>query len=635
MPVTSMNEIKPGDHILWESEHCLCKSNNYNNAIEMYTLDDKKHVICTKKEDLQEIKGVYRIDYDPMSPLYTAELSLKTAEEESKRDREWQRSDVFVTMTKCGSGFVVDDRCLMPSMIDTHCTEIVGNTSVDNGDHLLIGDEATDGSEKMHSVLVYKFYHQTRIEVIPSLSLSHERSIIDLTEYSKKYRVNYSHSLPSHEINVRAESQIGKDLLQRCTTNDCSQFIYWTKTGQLIETLTQNVFLQKSRRLTIIRPISYDKVLSPDEIRVGDHLFWNKNMKSYRYHVMVTECNVDGNQLKFKLIYCSKSRFKEKVKTFGSNMGEDTYRINYLEALPADLAIMRARSQLKELNFKPLARLWFVRWAKTGSDEGLEVGFLKNNTRPVTKSRILSFSQLNRGDYLVEEPKMNFYHHYIVLSVESPTQCIVVESWQHSIRRKVLMCDQIHDPLHRPWFYRINYEKGVCISPKVSVKKAKNLINTKHSNPFSNCFRENFVHYLKTDEAASIDTDELLDDRILLQRERVTSAMELMCGDHIERPLSLAPSRAQHHMLVVQPVDDEHCEVIHFKVHKNATKVLKFKKGDVTREVVNIFDQGHVSRIRYPERINPLSGMKKLSDISKGGALSKAGLKDITGMVCH
>ena len=73
----------------------------------------------------------------------------------------------------------------------------------------------------------------------------------------------------------------------------------------------------------------------------------------------------------------------------------------------------------------------------------------------------------------------------------------------------------------------------------------------------SKYLRENFVHYLKTGEAADIDTDELLHDRILLQRERITSAMELKPGDHIERPLALAPNHAQHHMLVVEPIDDE------------------------------------------------------------------------------
>ena len=46
-----------------------------------------------------------------------------------------------------------------------------------------------------------------------------------------------------------------------------------------------------------------------------------------------------------------------------------------------------------------------------------------------------------------------------------------------------------------------------------------NLINTWHLHPMSRCVREGFVHFLKTGEAAEIDTDDLLDDHILLQRE--------------------------------------------------------------------------------------------------------------------
>ena len=396
--------------------------------------------------------------------------------------------------------------------------------------------------------------------------------------------------------------------------------------------LTAEQLLQNPKKICDIRPNSYSKILSPNEIQVGDHLFWDKDkVKSYRKHVMVTECGVDGDPAKFMTIYCSKTRFKERVKIFGKSMGQDTYRVNYPEALPVDLTLKRARHHLGGHNFNLLARLWFIRWAKTGSGEGIEVSFLKNNTRPVTKSRISCFTQLNPGDYIVAEPRMNFYHHYIVLSIDSPTQCVVVESWRKNVQRRVLNFEKISDPNERPWYFRVNYEKSVCVSPEDSIEQAMNLINTWHLHPMSRCVREGFVHFLKTGEAAEIDTDELLDDRILLQRERIISAMELKRGDHIERPLALAPSHAQHHMLVVDPIDDEHCEVIHFKVHRNASKILKFKKGDVVCEIINIFEHGQVSRIRYSERIDPLKGMKTLTELSGDGG--KPALKQHTGMV--
>ena len=629
MEISDIDDLKAGHHIMIESEHFLVKSLNVEEkTLEIYSIAKKTVVksqkyitICTKKYDT--LSGVHRIEYDARSRVFDPRQTLKIAEDERLRDTEWQRSDLFVTTVKCGAGFIIDDRCIMPKEIQVHCTDIAGNTSVDNGDHLLIRDEETG---ELCSVLVYRFYHQTKIEVLPSLSQTYERQIIDLTQYEEKYRVNYTHSLPSTEVNMRAVSQTGQELLSQCS-DDCFTYIHWAKTGRESRVSPEKL-VQDPRRLALIRPTTYGKIFSPDEIQVGDHLFWDKDkLKSHRKHVLVTERNVGGE---FTVIYYSKTKFKEKQKNFGE-MGLDTYRINYPEALPADVAIKRARSKKGDTDFKPLGRLWFVRWAKTGSQEGLEVGFLKNNTKPVTKSRISCFSQLNPGDYLVKEPKLNFYHHYIVLSVESPSQCTAVESWQNNVRRVMLTWQNFSDTNQHPWYYRVNYEKGICVPPEESIFNAQNLINTLHLHPFSKCLRENFVHHLKTGEAAVIDTDELLDDRILLQRERVTSAMELKRGDHIERPLSLAPHHAQHHMWVVDPVDDEHCEVIHYMVHKSAAKVLKFKKGDVVREVVNIFDQNHVSRIRYPERVDPISGMSTLLEVCEGKG--KEALKIHTGMV--
>ena len=98
-------------------------------------------------------------------------------------------------------------------------------------------------------VLVYKFYHQTRIEVIPSLThQSFEREIIDLTKYKENcvlYRVNYSHSLPTVETKMRAESKVAQDLLKQCSDN-CYRFVSWVKTGKEME-LTAEQLLQNHR----------------------------------------------------------------------------------------------------------------------------------------------------------------------------------------------------------------------------------------------------------------------------------------------------------------------------------------------------------------------------------------------------
>lgn len=123
---------------------------------------------------------------------------------------------------------------ILPNVVDMHCTDIVENISVDNGDHLLIKDKETG---RFTSVLVYKFYHQRRIEVIPSiLRHSFEREIIDLSEYKEKYPVNYSHSLSSAaEVNMRAENQVGQDLLKLIYSDNCYRFVSWAKTGKEME----------------------------------------------------------------------------------------------------------------------------------------------------------------------------------------------------------------------------------------------------------------------------------------------------------------------------------------------------------------------------------------------------------------
>ena len=629
MPVKSITDINPGDHIMIKSVHHLVKRVDVDDRkIEVYSIR-KKHVVCIKKaaEVLVRKDAIKCIKYDSKTRVFDSSESLRLAEDEVCRNVEWERSDMFVTTTKCGAGFIIDDRCIMPEEIQVHCTDIAGNTSVDNGDHLLIRDEETG---KLCSVLVYKFYHQTRIEVVPSLTQNDERQIIDLTHYEEKYRVNYTHSLPSTEVNTRAVSQTGQELLSQCS-DDCFTYIHWAKTGRESRVSPEKL-VQDPRRLAIIRPTNYGKIFSPDEIEVGDHLFWDKDAtKSHRIHVLVSECTVDENPLMFRVIYYSKGRFHENVKCFTKSMGKDIYKINYPEAVPADIAIKRARSKVGKHDLSPFTRMWFVPWAKTGSEEGLEVGFLKNNTRPVTKSRISCFTQLNPGDYLVEEPKRNYYHHYIVLSVDSPIECMVAESWMKKIREVPLKWENISDQNQHSWFYRVNYEDGMCIPSDDSIKQARSQIGKIHVSPLSEYRRENFVHHLKTGEAAVIDTDELLEDRILLQRERVTSAMELKCGDHIERPLKIFRDHAQHHMLVVGPIDDEHCRVIHYKVHADVSKELKFKKGDIVCEVVNIFAVDSVHLIRYPERINPQAGMKTLLDLCE--VEERTVLKSLTGMV--
>ena len=85
------------------------------------------------------------------------------------------------------------------------------------------------------------------------------------------------------------------------------------------------------------------------------------------------------------------------------------------------------------------ARMWFVRWAKTSSEDGIEVDFLLNNAMPASKSRICTFAQLNPGDYLVEEEdKATPWHHYLVTEVTSHSTCSAIESWNWKVKDRNL-----------------------------------------------------------------------------------------------------------------------------------------------------------------------------------------------------
>ena len=188
------------------------------------------------------------------------------------------------------------------------------------------------------------------------------------------------------------------------------------------------------------------------------------------------------------------------------------------------------------------------------------------------------------------------------------------------MEKKTLIC---YDWPDESSYYRINYDPGQCIPAEQSIEIAHRACSnssflSRYWKPNSECARETFVHFVKTGER-SVNMENLEDDRLFLQREVVKSALDLHVGDHIERPLSIASSHAQHHMLVIEPVDHTICKVIHYRVERSIARVLKFKKGDVVSEEVDIFAHGDVFRIVHPERTDPRDGMEKLIGICEEG----------------
>ena len=615
VPLSSIEDISRGDHVVFGSNHYLVDSvEQGNDKIIAYSTSGNQNVVRADVAHIRKKiskKAIFIVKYDPYSSLSDVETTFERVNRELHVESKWLHNDQFVTMMKCGTKFAIDDRCCFSQEVAmVSVTPVTRHTSVDISDHLLI-----KVGETFHSSLVCKFVDLNKVLVIPPVNSKREIDLADHNTYPEVYRVNYNQQLPSNDVINRAHSSAGKSILQ--SESNSHGFVSWAKTGR--QMIVDEQDLLEKRQIEISHPTKYKKILSPDEFEVGQHIFlrW-QYLKPYRDHLLITECNVDeNNPRKFRVMSCCRKAIKETVMELDpGRVGEDIYQVIYQDELPPDKAVERARSLLGQYKFRLDSRMWFVPWAKTGSDDGIEVDFLRNLTMPASKSRIACFTQLKPGDYLVEEKNHYFgvYHHYLVESVESPEKCTVFESWRGILTRKQLTLTNVSHSEEHPWFYRINYESGICILPEESIAKAQSLSNDQKwpFPPTSEYARRSCIHYLKTTECVDINVNKLIADRTLLEREVIKSAFELKCGDHIERPMSFASSFAQHHMLVVEPVDEKHCKVIHYQVNPT---LVKTRKGKVVEEIINIFDQEVCYRVCYSERIDPELGMDKLRKI--------------------
>jgi hypothetical protein len=417
---------------------------------------------------------------------------------------------------------------------------------------------------------------------------------------SEVYRVNYSQHLPPEEVLARAESAEGQRMLQSCL-HDSSLFVSWAITGKASSAKAEELI--KKQELKMVRPVCYKRITSEtcNEIQPGDHLFVHYPAR-YRWHFMVTEVCAEPNV--YKTVYFLRASVKETIETVDPSR-LNLYKIIYAEEFIPEVAIKRARSRVGDFKMDLWKRMEFVRWAKTGSDEGVEVDFMINISAPTSKSSIACFQQLNPGDYLIiEEGKMIPHHHCLVMDVCSPTACIVMEVWNRKVRQSRF---DLNSSKHT--YYRLNYNTNiaVCKPAKESVTLARELL--KGSSFPSTYSRQTFINFLKTgNDSQSISIDSLQDDRILLPRETVESAMQLKRGDHIERPLKVIGTVASyfHHMIVLQSIDDKRCEVVH------CSKGRGIMGSSIRRETVDIFETGKVSRVKYTERIDPEEGIAQL-----------------------
>ena len=622
--IHSPNDIQPGDHImitplLQQAKHLLIVDTYVKgNRFVAFTTNGSGKV--ERFEGKCESNRMFRISYhgDTHSALVSPVVAIENAEKEYHK---WQSSDEFVTIMKTGKCYSLAPQCLF-----SHDNTIVGytpvtpDTTVDEGDHIIFQDVLN----MYHSVFLYKHVADSVFATMPSMS--DQGSLygeVDLAQY-QAYRVNYKESLPPDQAQIRACSEKGEELLRE-NLHDPSVFISWAKTGKQIPVSPSEigiVAIQKSgpprkpQQIAQLRPWWYEKVVSTDDIKVGDHLI--RSHLPYWFHCMVTERDVNpADPTEFKIIYQFRTAVEEKETSFDPSK-EKLYRIKYPESLPVVTAIENARSKLGEHSLSPTVRMRFVRWAKTGSEEGIEVDFLTNESLPASKSRIWSFGQLNPGDYLVRPGKSRTTertHHYLVTEVQSPTTCLALESWSPSgtvgtVIETTVFFDESYE------FYRINYNYGACFTNEIAIQQAEAFKGCKTTDKvWSDINRQKFVNFVKTGESETVDESKLHDDRLLLPRRRIESALELKPGDHIERPVCGAEKYANHHMLVIEIVNKRRCKVIHFGLSSG-------KKAEVLEEEVDIFVRDCSFIIHYPERIGPKESIEIARHLSQSEQVS-------------
>ena len=368
----SIEDIKPADHIVeGSSHHWLVKTvDAAKSTFKGFTCSHSKGKV-TLKEVVWKSKKFFRIEY-PKDSTESKEVSLKRAQTEFELDQksEWDESDKFITEMKLGKPYTITEQCVMKyNREPVSSTPITPHVIVKAGDHLLVKMEGGN----YHSILVEVVVDANTVVCSPNPNGEEVHGYFMVAE-TEAYRVNYTEHLPPDTILVRAESDEGQRILQSCR-HDSSLFVSWAITGK--QTSVKAEELIKKQELKLVRPTWYKRITPQtcDKIQLGDHLFVDR--LTYRWHFMVTEICDEPNV--FKAVYYSNGSMKETVETINPSKLK-VYKVMYAEEFAPEVAIKRARSRVGEIKVDLWARVEFVRWAKTGSNEGVEVDFMTNSS---------------------------------------------------------------------------------------------------------------------------------------------------------------------------------------------------------------------------------------------------------------
>ncbi len=503
-------------------QHYLVESvNEITSTFSAYSLDQDAQVKLNQKVSLSPAMVRIECDLYQIKPAQ----ALKIAEE--KLATKWKCPEYFVTAMKCGIEHSFDDGTsfVLERNFETSFSLLTPDLEVEEGNHLMIRDYRNP--EFSHSVLVLSCPDHTNVSIKPQVD---SVDVIDLTLYPEVYRVDYSDALPTSETLIRGKSQVG-DTILKSYPNDHSHFVTWAKTG-VTKQVSIPVDTKHSR--------CYEKVTSYDKIQIGDHLLQHLIMNSSpsQRHLMITEHIRDW---KFKVIYFKQGSIQEETEEI---QGE-YYIIKYQKELllPSQDAVKRGRAQIGP-KYNPWDRMLFIMQAKLAESvspqgastvDGKSVLMSKQQlsaghcSLPVSKSRIMCFKQVISGDYIIKVPNnpltkrnTSASHHYLIVSSDnSPTQCTVIESHSGKVVKSTCTIKPSTDSVERnPFFYyRINYEPGMCISSTDSVKRANEMIGERTS-----IGNDKFVPYMKVGDQVAVSVSKLPDERDHIQQVKLSSA---------------------------------------------------------------------------------------------------------------
>ena len=510
------------------SQHYLVECvNKVNSTFSAYTLGENAQVILAKKVSLS--LSMVRVECD----LYKSKpaQSLKIAED--RIASTWKCPEYFITAMRCGIEYSFDEgHCfVLERNIETSFKLLTPDLEIKEGDHLMIRDYRNPISS--HSVLVYNCPHHTCVKVKPKVD---ESDVIDLTLYPEVYLVDYSDALPASEALMRGESKRG-DIVLRNYPNDHSYFVMWAKAG-----LTRSVSIPADTKNEIV---CYEKVTASDQIQMSDHILQHLSDPRNLRHLIVTEHVGD---FKFNVITLQQGSIQEKVEELQGEYFIIKYQSDSL--LSPEDAIKQARDQIGP-KYNPWDRMLFIVQAKLKEKGSLleatctsipvsmkekSVSVSKQQQSlssnfcplPVSKSRIMCFKQVTIGDYIIAVPNnplsrrnSSTNHHYLVVSSDnSPTQCTVIESYSGKIVKSQCTIEPSDDPASKQphFYYRINYEPGVCISPNESIKKANEMIGER-----TKIEKDKFVHCMKVGDLVEVSASKLPDERDHIEQLKLNS----------------------------------------------------------------------------------------------------------------